>query len=88
MLVHARLWGSLDIAWCHIWSPFSLSFLFLLFFPFILPSDERMGLGLGLGLGFLLPSDEWTNVVSLTALEDHIIAVKTILANLSLGTTD
>lgn len=47
-----------------------------------------MGLGLGLGLGFLLPSDEWTNVVSLTALEDHIIAVKTILANLSLGTTD
>ena len=47
-----------------------------------------LGLGLGLGLGFLLPSDEWTNVVSLTALEDHIIAVKTILANLSLGTTD
>ena len=45
-------------------------------------------MGLGLGLGFLLPSDEWTNVVSLTALEDHIIAVKTILANLSLGTTD
>ena len=53
---------------------------------YLLPSDERMGLGLG--LGFLLPSDEWTNVVSLTALEDHIIAVKTILANLSLGTTD
>lgn len=70
-----------------------VAFLSLLPLPpffsiYLLPSDERMGLGLGLGLGFLLPSDEWTNVVSLTALEDHIIAVKTILANLSLGTTD